>query len=115
MKGQLRGAAQQGADRRGILHARQLHQDATGAERLHGRLRDADGVDAPTNDLDTLLKRRLPTRGCAEGIQAVFFDVLLHGALVDLEHQMRATAQVETQGDLFVRQPVGPAPPVVEK
>jgi hypothetical protein len=55
MKGQLRGATEQSADRCRILYAGQLHQDAVGTERLHGRLRDADRVNPTADDFDTLL------------------------------------------------------------
>jgi hypothetical protein len=56
VEGQLRGAAEERPDRRRILHSGQLHQNATRAERLHGRFRHADRIDAATNDFDALLQ-----------------------------------------------------------
>ena len=50
-----RGAAEDVLGARGVLHARQLHDDAVGALLLDDRLGDAELVDAVAQDRDVLL------------------------------------------------------------
>ena len=52
-----RGAAEDVLGPRGVLHARQLHDDAVAALLLDDRLGDAELVDAVAQDRDVLLDR----------------------------------------------------------